>query len=129
MSAIRIVIEALEKHVDEIIVRLVFEITAILTSAPSRGGTPVDTGWARANWIVSVGRPEVLPVGSRKEVSIAEQQASLAALLGYKRTAGAVFIVNNVPYIRKLNEGWSKQAPAAFIQAAVAEGSKKILGK
>ena len=29
------------------------------------------------------------------------------------------YITNNVPYIERLNDGWSTQAPAAFVQANI----------
>lgn len=32
---------------------------------------------------------------------------------------GAVYIFNNVPYIGRLNAGWSTQAPANFVEKAV----------
>ena len=31
------------------------------------------------------------------------------------------FITNNLPYIKRLNEGWSKQAPAHFIEQVIAD--------
>ena len=39
---------------------------------------------------------------------------------GYSLRQGNVNITNNVPYIRRLNEGSSSQAPAAFVQSAIA---------
>lgn len=89
-------------------------------------GTPVDTGRARANWQVSVGRPAegVLPAPPSPSVG---QQAALkqaqTALASYAGGEGVeIHITNNLPYIRRLNDGWSKQAPAGFVETAVAAG-------
>lgn len=128
-TSIRVVVDALEKFVADIVVRLVFEIVATLTAPPSQGGTPRDTGWAAANWVASVGQPFTGTVGSPDSVDFGSQQAALAAVLGFKVSDARAYISNNVPYILKLNEGWSQQAPSAFVQAAIATSVQKVAGK
>lgn len=127
-SNIKVVIDALAAKVNSVVKQLVLEIVAILRSPPSQGGTPRDTGWASANWIASVGKPFESTVGSREAVSTAQQAASLDALLGYKSEQGSAFISNNVPYIVPLNFGHSKQAPAGFVNFAVAQGVQIVAG-
>jgi len=127
-SNLVIVIEGLALAVADTIRRLVFEIIAILSGKPSDGGTPIDTGWARTNWIASVGGPAPSTAGTREAVSAAAQQASLAKLFGYKLAQGPAYATNNVPYIAKLNEGSSKQAPAAFVQRAMLRAVKTVSG-
>lgn len=79
-------------------------------------GTPVDTGHARANWIPSVGSPNTTEhAGS----STSAQQAGEAEVLSFKLGQGMLYITNVVPYIRRLNNGSSKQAPRLFVEAAV----------
>jgi len=94
--------------------------------------TPVDTGWAVANWLLSTGKSIKEPVGSKKRVSIVEREAGVASILSWTFSKGAAYDTNNVPYIQALNDGWSKQAPAGFvalaIQAAVETSNKKRLG-
>ncbi len=85
---------------------------------PSRGGTPVDTGHARANWVPSVGAPFAVEVPG---ISSTEHDAGVAAVLGYKLGDGPTWITNNVPYILALNDGWSSQQPAGFIERAIDE--------
>jgi len=115
-----VVVEALSAFIDSLVRKLVLEVVASLVRAPSEGGTPVDTGWARANWIPVIGRPVSAPAGSREAVSQGEQQAGLAQVAaGYRARMGPVYISNAVPYIVRLNEGGSKQAPAGFVQAAL----------
>lgn len=84
--------------------------------------TPVDTGWARANWVPSIGLPVTYPEGSKAGVTRASQQQGLARVVGYRIDQGAVYISNNVPYIQRLNEGSSRQAPAMFVEAAIEQG-------
>ncbi|MGH3378307.1 MAG: hypothetical protein ACRDP6_26650 [Actinoallomurus sp.] len=127
-SNIKVVLDALASKVDDVVKRLVLEIVAILRSPPSQGGTPRDTGWASANWIASVGKPFEGVVGSRDSVNTAQQAASLDALLGYKTAQGSAFISNSVPYIVPLNFGHSKQAPAGFVNFAVARGVQVVAG-
>jgi hypothetical protein len=93
--------------------------------------TPVDTGRARANWIVSTGSPSSTETAgpnagdqSANEAQATAQALNQAqtALVGYKLTLGPIFITNNVEYIMFLDEGSSEQAPqgmtAFMLQAA-----------
>ncbi len=84
--------------------------------------TPVDTGFAKSNWIPSVGKPKSSPSGSRTSVSSGAQKSGLGRLKSYRVTQGRVFIVNNVEYIGDLNSGSSSQAPAGFVQGGIARG-------
>jgi hypothetical protein len=90
--------------------------------------TPRDTGWARSNWVPSLGVPfEDLAIGALTgrrtpaEVAAAagRQAEATGTLLGYDMKLGAIFTTNNVPYIIPLNEGHSPQAGAAFVQRSV----------
>lgn len=93
--------------------------------------TPVDTGRARSNWIVSINvkvdtvREPLAPGVAATGPAIAEGQK---IALTYKPGDSAVYIQNSVPYIKRLNEGWSKQAPANFISKAVHAGLTSIKG-
>lgn len=82
--------------------------------------TPVDLGWAKANWIPSIGTSFEGPVGSRDSFDTGEQELGMAAVASqYQLSDGPVFITNNVPYIEALNAGSSDQAPAGFIEAVI----------
>ena len=95
------------------------QIDATLVGPPQEGGTPVDTGRARANWLVSLGTPrtETVEVGGRPDPG---------RVVAPRVPQQAIFIANNLPYIRRLNEGSSTQAPASFVEMAVAEGERII---
>lgn len=113
------VIQAMEDHISDVVRKVVLDVNFELLRT-----TPVDTGWARANWAIDIGRePKASspPVNSGAGLgrARAKQAAGQAKMASYSVTQGKVFITNNVPYIGRLNKGWSKQAPAGFIEAAV----------
>jgi hypothetical protein len=91
--------------------------------------TPVDTGWAANNWIPSVRVPVVKTDGTPENVSSAASDEGAASVLLWKFFQGPAYITNNVPYINRLNQGSSKQAPAGFIErdilAAVDKANKE----
>lgn len=123
---IRVVVKSLEGLIVSILKKLTLDIVANLVSAPDTGyGTPVDTGWARANWVPEIGKPITDTAGTREQaerghITLGNQQAGLAKVATSYRE-GPIFISNNVPYILRLNEGSSKQAPKGFIQNAIAK--------
>lgn len=94
--------------------------------------TPVDTSKALSNWQITLGAPaEMLrpPYYPGRLGSTQEQSANAAIKAGLdvlkaKRAGVSIFISNNAPYIRRLNEGWSSQAPAGFVERAEMLGRK-----
>lgn len=120
-NQVRTIIRQLNEFSDEVTRRLAVNVVDELVRA-----TPVDTGWARANWIISVGATLGVPIGPPgvAGVEIAEvfQRQSLANLFLTSIQGQPIFLENNVPYIDVLNEGSSAQAPAGFVQAAIQIG-------
>lgn len=96
--------------------------------------TPVDTGRARANWLVEIDRPAEGTVEPIDQSGNAAIQAAAAKVAEYvPGVSAAIHLTNNLPYIQRLNDGWSAQAPAGFVQEAVLAGvralsSVKIVG-
>jgi hypothetical protein len=97
--------------------------------------TPVDTGRARSNWLVTVGSPASFSSAVIKspESAIAEARAAVEQFkisrkgILFKRASGnTIFITNNVSYISKLNSGSSAQAPAGFVEAAVSRARRSL---
>jgi hypothetical protein len=113
--------DSLRKKIASAAKALVLEIDKNL-----RKVTPVDTGHARANWVPSVGTPHETEVESTSKVGSAEHSAGVTKVLAYKLEQGALYVSNNVPYIRTLNYGHSKQAPAAFIEFAVDQALRTV---
>lgn len=126
---ITVVVNSYQEFINKVMKKLTLDIVANLVSTPepkTGTGTPVDTGWARANWVPQVGTPRESVVGSRptdkdaEEFSTAVQDTEVAKIaIGYRAEMGPIYISNNVPYIVALNDGHSKQAPAGFVQNAI----------
>ena len=91
--------------------------------------TPVDTGRARSNWLVGVNAPptsEIEPyaVGSKGSTGGANAQMAFDAgeivIKGFENKGDdTLYLRNNLDYIDKLNDGFSRQAGAHFIESAV----------
>lgn len=84
--------------------------------------TPHDTGQARANWQVAIrsARPINTPTEEQDYDGDATVAKGTAIIRGTKRQPGQViFISNSLPYIQRLNEGWSQQAAAGFVERSV----------
>jgi hypothetical protein len=92
--------------------------------------TPVDTTKAVSNWQIGLGAPAtaILPPyapgkgGATASISRAAALSVGKKLLEAKQPEQPVFISNPLPYIRRLNDGYSKQAPAGFVERAVLLG-------
>jgi hypothetical protein len=123
---IKIIMAGLDLFTADRVRDLTFEITANLNER-----TPVDIGWARANWIPSVGRASAIVMDGKPErgdvtVALGRQSAGLAQIASYRLSAGSTFVSNNAPYIRRLNDGWSKQAPRGFIQTEIRRAVRTV---
>ena len=119
----KFVMNALGKSIDSVVKKITLDVTANLI-----GTTPVDTGWARANWIPTIGAPVIEDLSgvdtkgdkiSRVSEASAKQGAGNTSVLKYTLKSGDTFVTNNVPYIRDLNDGSSEQAPSGFVQLAI----------
>ena len=83
--------------------------------------TPVDTGRARANWLPSLGVPAGGFDWDMKDktcqITIGKITAFALASAG---ADGHMWLTNNLPYIKGLEEGWSwRQAPMGMARITV----------
>ncbi len=81
--------------------------------------TPNDTGRARWGWNITVNAPSntVPPPGIYPMPTI---DLHMENPINSITVTDAIYITNNVPYIGKLNNGYSRQAPARFVELAAA---------
>lgn len=98
--------------------------------------TPVDTGRARSNWQVELNGPAEgvrdayapgeggSTGGPNAREAIAQGRAAIAQYRGGDNAS--IHITNNLPYIGRLNEGSSAQAPAGFVESAVQVGVRAV---
>ena len=115
------VLDDMDRFIAREIVSLTFEIHAELVES-----TPLDLGWARANFVPQIAIPyrENLKDAEPSSGAASNRSAANIARLGgiltsYRLGNGPLFISNNVPYIGRLNDGHSKQAPPGYIPMAI----------
>lgn len=74
--------------------------------------SPVDTGRFRGNWMIGVGSPNTVTI----EAVDRDGSTSMARIERVTDTrvkaGGVVYITNSLPYARRLEYGWSQQAPS-----------------
>lgn len=92
---------------------IILAVDANLRAAPADGGTPVDTGHARANNVPGIGEPSGMEASG--------DAAHAAGVIAVSRAdlRDDLYEANAVPYFERLNLGSSSQAPAGFVEAAV----------
>ena len=105
---IGVVEQDLSKKIRTIAIQLLNEITMRM---------PVDTGRARANTIVSIGAP-VYQVLESYDKSGGNTIMNGASRLSGLEPYTVVYLQNNLPYIERLEDGHSKQAPVGMFGAA-----------
>lgn len=122
----KLLIEFANQHLEETVSNVVRK-TASTIHANIVVGTPIKTGKARSNWVLSLGAPTsiVIPTHGITE-SISETLAEAEVVIRRHKTGDSIYITNSVDYIVSLNEGSSKQAPAGFVEGAVLIAGKTV---
>ena len=81
--------------------------------------TPVDTGRARGSWTVTVNAADE---NVAKLVDMSGSRAigngTKRIMNNYKSINDAIYIQSNLPYIERLDKGWSQQAPYGIVDSA-----------
>ena len=102
-----------EKNVDDAVIA-----TAIVANQTVVAATPVDTGRARANWVVGIDTP-IRDTIDEEDQSGQNTNARNKAASRRRKSGQTIYISNNLEYIGALNNGSSAQAPANFVSIAV----------
>lgn len=77
--------------------------------------SPIDMGRFRANWNVSFGAPDYSTTLSTDEArGLREADKALRMPVG-----GVVYLSNGLPYARRLEHGWSRQAPSGMVKLSI----------
>lgn len=116
----------IEHNVDTIVRKACIAISQTVIVA-----TPVDTGRARSNWVVGIDAPRLDTRPSLANGAAATQMAINEAteiIQTFKNSNKEIRISNNLPYIQRLNEGYSAQAPAEFVTLAINNGLRYVEG-
>lgn len=84
--------------------------------------TPVDTGRARGNWVVSIGSPSSMISAALDPGDYGDDPGSSSAVkadaaLADFQIGASIYIMNNLPYIKRLEDGYSTQTPPGVMVA------------
>ncbi len=82
--------------------------------------TPVDTGRARGNWYVGIVSPNRDIETMRRALTAITD--GLTVFSAFKKTPSFyndLVLSNNLPYIERLNDGYSAQAPKKFVEIEI----------
>lgn len=80
--------------------------------------TPVDTGRARNNWFASGGIPsqETTTYGAPQGTATIQRAT---AVINTATDWSEFTLTNNLPYIQRLEYGWSQQAPQGMVRTNI----------
>jgi hypothetical protein len=112
-----------EDNADKLVRKVALKIDATVVLA-----TPVDTGRARSNWQVELNKPAVGTVEAMEAGAAINKGKDVISRYEGGTPGASINITNNLPYIGRLNEGHSAQAPAGFVEEAVLVGISQVKG-
>lgn len=81
--------------------------------------SPMDTGRFRSNWMYGAGGINTATTTEADPGGGASVQRITAGVLGWK-PGEVMTITNSLPYARRLENGWSGQAPAGMVRVTIA---------
>ena len=113
---VKAIMAELEGRVESACIEISMEITDALKEA-----TPVDTGFAKANWRPTTGAPATRAVGAPGSPGSAQsvQAAAIERLQAYKLEQGRIYISNPTRYIgRIVSDGQASMAVAVGLNKA-----------
>lgn len=83
--------------------------------------SPVDTGRFRGNWQVAI---DNIPQGFNIDVmdpTGSEVLSEVQEVVNTLFAGSIIYLVNNLPYAKPLEDGWSQQAPMGMVAITVVE--------
>ena len=97
-------------NVENVVKKSVFDLTSAIIK-----DTPTDTSRAKNNWLISFNTP-IDDVSNKLDNSgnIAISEASQKIF--NNKVPMVYWIQNNLPYIERLEYGWSKQSPQGMVR-------------
>jgi hypothetical protein len=95
------------------------------TKYPPKGYTG---GRLRGNWQVSLGSAADGEVNREDKAGRTTIGKGGAIIAGHKGD-GSIFISNNLPYAKRVEDGWSKQAPAGMVKVVLAQFKRIVRGQ
>jgi hypothetical protein len=114
---------------DAVVKNIAIELAKQIILGGSYGpGTPVDTSFARNSWYLSYDSPGPTRVPSGLDGSGGRAFGEIGLLLVGAKAGGVIFLTNGATYIRRLEYGWSNQAPAGMVRVVLANAQALVDG-
>jgi hypothetical protein len=76
--------------------------------------SPVDTGRFRGNWMYGLNNPDLSTLETGVQFSMNESGLHF-------NNGDTLYFTNNLPYAKRLEYGWSKQAPKGMVRLTAAK--------
>lgn len=107
-----------DKQLNRIIKKTVFDLTSSIIS-----DTPVDTSRAKNNWFVTFDTPSDNTIDTLDNSGNTAINKANTKIMNNK-VPMVYWINNNLPYIMRLEYGWSKQSPAGMVRLNIQRFNK-----
>lgn len=124
------------RRIEQGVLRLHRDVTVQVATNLAQD-TPVDTGQAKSNWVTSVGSAYGAYIGpyvpgrfgstAGANINAAISQAQHAAAM--IQIGDTSYVTNNAPYIERLNQGYSLQAPSGFVERSILQAVETIASR
>lgn len=98
----------------------VFRGTSIDISTKVITRTPVDTGRARGNWFPSFDEPSEQTTTNVSKTGL-DSITRATQKVRTSRLGQSFYLTNNLPYIERLENGYSDQAPNGMVERTLVE--------
>jgi len=79
--------------------------------------TPVKTGRLRGNWQTSLNSMASGEVDDRESAALSRAKSETSKM----KISDAIYMMNNLPYAQKIEDGSSAQAPSGMIRSTILE--------
>ena len=83
--------------------------------------TPVDTGRLRGNWQTTISNAASGSFPDSKDKNGQKSQSALKATVEKLKAGQKIFLTNNLPYAKAIEDGHSKQRPFGMVKLNVAK--------
>jgi hypothetical protein len=110
-------IKKTENNIDQVIKKIAFDVFSRVILK-----TPVDTGAARANWNCAIGsKPSASPNKNKTDPDGQGTISEVSKIINGTTVGKSIYLLNNLPYIERLETGYSKQAPNGMVATTLVE--------
>jgi len=96
--------------------------TALILHGQLIQDTPVDTSRAKSNWWPDI---DNVNIEIKEPDDGVASEAKMKEVMKSYKLGDTIYISNNLPYIRPLNDGTSVQQPEGFVERAVQVANRK----